>query len=450
MLEAMERTKILIMGAAGRDFHDFLVAFRDDPTIEVVAFTATQIPNIHGRRFPAALAGPHYPSGIPIHEQSELEKLVADHGIDEVVFSYSDVEHAEVMHQASRVLASGAGFRLVAPKTTMLRSSKPVVSVCAVRTGVGKSPTTRRVAGMLRDAGLKVAVLRHPMPYGDLTAQAVQRFATLQDLTTHDCTIEEMEEYEPHILAGHVVFAGVDYASILRAAEKEADVILWDGGNNDFPFIKSDLEIALVDPHRPGDETRFHPGETNLLRADVIIVTKVDSAEPANVEAVCAAARAKNPRAMLVQTNMTLNVERGDLLEGASVLVVEDGPTTTHGGMGYGAGVVAARRQGAKQMIDPRPFAIGSLRGVFEQYPHLGGVLPAMGYGSAQVRDLEASIAAADADAVVIATPVDLRRLMKIDKPCVRVTYQLGDRGSPTLADALGPFITRAKAGVKG
>jgi predicted GTPase len=443
------RTKILIMGAAGRDFHDFLVAFRDDPTTEVVAFTATQIPNIDGRRLPAALAGPRYPNGIPIHDQSELERLVADHGVDDVVFSYSDVEHVEVMHQASRVLASGAGFRLMGPKTTMLRSTKPVVSVCAVRTGVGKSPTTRRVAGTLRDAGLKVAVIRHPMPYGDLTAQAVQRFATLEDLKAHDCTIEEMEEYEPHILAGHVVFAGVDYAAILRAAEAEADVVLWDGGNNDFSFVKPDLEIALVDPHRAGDETRFHPGETNLLRADVIIVTKVDSADPADVEAVCATARAKNPKAMLVKTEMTINVDRGDLFEGARVLVIEDGPTTTHGGMGYGAGAVAARRQGAKQLIDPRPFAMGSLRAVFEQYPHLDGVLPAMGYGSAQVRDLEASIAAADADAVVIATPVDLRRLMKIEKPCIRVTYQLGDKGSPTLDDALSGFIARARSAAR-
>jgi predicted GTPase len=443
------RTKVLIMGAAGRDFHDFLVAFRDDPATEVVAFTATQIPNIHGRRLPAALSGTRYPDGIPVHPQSELEQLLAEHAVDEVVFSYSDVAHAEVMHVASRVLAAGAGFRLLGPRATMLPSTKPVVSVCAVRTGVGKSPTTRRVAGMLRASGLKVAVIRHPMPYGDLVAQAVQRFATLDDLQQHDCTIEEMEEYEPHIQAGHVVFAGVDYARILRAAEGEADVILWDGGNNDFSFIQPDLEIALIDPHRPGDETGFHPGETNLLRANVIVVTKVDSAERANVEAVCAAARANNPNATLVETEMTIQVDRPELLGNARVLVVEDGPTTTHGGMGYGAGAVAARRQGAKQLVDPRPFAIGSLRAVFEQYPHLDGVLPAMGYGAAQIRDLEATIAAAEADAVVIATPVDLRRLMTIDKPCVRVTYQLGDRGSPTLAEALAGFITRAKASVR-
>jgi predicted GTPase len=442
----MSRQKILIAGAAGRDFHDFLRAFRDDPNVEVVAFTATQIPNIEGRRLPAALAGPRYPDGIPIHAESELERLISEHDVSEVVFAYSDVTHEHVMHLACRAQAAGAGFRLLGPKQTMLRSTRPVLSVCAVRTGVGKSPTTRRVAGLVRDAGLGVAILRHPMPYGNLAAQAVQRFAKLEDLEAHACTIEEMEEYEPHIVAGHVVYAGVDYERILRAAEAECDVVLWDGGNNDFSFVEPDLEIVLVDPHRAGDETRYYPGETNLLRGDVIVVTKTDSAEPEKVRAVRETVARNNPEATLVETEMRLVVDTPERLAGARVLVIEDGPTTTHGGMGYGAGAVASQRAGAKELLDPRPFAVGSLRGVFESHRHLSRVLPAMGYGDAQVRDLEATIAASDADVVVIATPVDLRRVMRIEKPTVRVTYELGDRGSPTLAEALAPFMRDARA----
>jgi predicted GTPase len=442
-----KKRKVVILGAAGRDFHDFNVAFRQDADVEVVAFTATQIPNIEGRVYPAALAGPAYPNGIPIHPESELEKLVREHDVDDVVFAYSDVAYEDLMHRAARALAAGADFRLLGPKATLLESTKPVLSVCAVRTGVGKSPTTRRVASILRDAGLSIAVLRHPMPYGDLAKQAVQRFASLEDMKAADCTIEEMEEYEPHVEAGNVVFAGVDYERILREAEKEADVILWDGGNNDLPFVRSDLQIVLVDPHRPGDESRYFPGETNLLSADVVILSKVGTADPKNVDAVRASARAANPTAMLVEADLALSVDAPERLKGARVLVIEDGPTTTHGGMAYGAGAVAARQGGARQLVDPRPSAVGSLADTLRHYSHLTEVLPAMGYGAEQVRELEASIAATDCDAVVIATPVDLRRMMKIDKPTVRVTYRTAERGSPTLDDALAPFIAKAKGG---
>lgn len=437
-----DRTKILILGAAGRDFHDFNVAFRSDPRVEVVAFTATQIPNIEGRRYPASLAGPLYPEGIPIHPEQELERLIAEHGVDDVVFSYSDVSHATVMHLACRAQAAGAGFRLLGPRSTMLVADKPVISVCAVRTGVGKSPTTRHVAGLIRDAGFSVAIVRHPMPYGDLAAQAVQRFTTLEDLSAHDCTIEEMEEYEPHIRQGHVVFAGVDYERILRAAEKEADVVLWDGGNNDFPFYASDCEIVLCDPHRPGDEARYYPGETNLRRANVVVLSKVGTAEPEKVQQVRAQVAATNPRATLVEGDLAIEVDRPELLRGARALVIEDGPTTTHGGMAYGAGWVAAREHGATP-VDPRPFAVGTLGETFAKYPHLTGVLPAMGYGEAQVRELGLTIARSDCDVVVIATPVDLRRLMQIRQPTVRVTYAYADRSAPTLKNALAPFLAR-------
>lgn len=433
------RTKVLILGAAGRDFHDFNLVYRDDPGSEVVAFTATQIPNIDGRCYPPSLAGPLYPEGIPIASEAELEGLIDAHGIDEVVFSYSDVPHATVMHLAARAQARGASFRLLGPRRTLLRSNRPVISVCAVRTGVGKSPTTRHVAAILRSRGRKVAVVRHPMPYGDLAAQAVQRFAVLEDLARHHCTIEEMEEYEPHLRQGHVVFAGVDYQRILLAAEAEADVIVWDGGNNDLPFYQSDLEIVLVDPHRPGDESRFWPGETNLRRADVIVLSKVGTADPAMVTQVRAAARAANPRATLVEADLAIEVDRPELLAGARALVIEDGPTTTHGGMPYGAGLVAARRHGATP-VDPRPYAVGTLADTFARHPHLEAVLPAMGYGEHQVRELEATIGACDADVVVIATPVDLRRLLSIRQPTVRVSYTFADRGAPTLAEQLDRF----------
>lgn len=437
-----ERNRILILGAAGRDFHDFNVAFRSSSRCEVVAFTATQIPNIEGRRYPASLAGPHYPHGIPIHPEAELERLIEEHSIDEVVFSYSDVSHPDVMHLCARAQAAGAGFRLLGPRATMLRSVKPVVSVCAVRTGVGKSPTTRHVARLVRDAGRSLAIVRHPMPYGDLAAQAVQRFARLEDLDTHQCTIEEREEYEPHLLEGHVVYAGVDYERILRAAEAQADVVLWDGGNNDIPFYVPDFEVVLCDPHRPGDEARYYPGETNLRRADALVLSKVGSAEPENVARVRESARRHNPEAVLVEADLAIQVDRPELLRSARALVIEDGPTTTHGGMPYGAGGVAVKAHGASA-VDPRPFAVGSLAATFAKYPHLERTLPAMGYGETQVAELAETIRRADCDVVVVATPVDLRRMIEIRQPTVRVTYAYADRGSPTLEDALTPFLRR-------
>jgi predicted GTPase len=435
--------RVVILGAAGRDFHDFNCVFRDDSTVRVVAFTAAQIPNIEGRRYPPSLAGPLYPDGIPIVAELELERLIAEHDVDDVVFSYSDVSHEVVMHHASRALASGAGFRLLAPRSTMLSANNPVVSVCAVRTGAGKSPTSRKVAALLRARGARVAIVRHPMPYGDLEKQVVQRFATLDDLGREHCTVEEMEEYEPHIRAGSAVFAGVDYARVLERAEAAGDVVLWDGGNNDLPFFRPDLELCMVDPHRAGHESRYHPGETNLRRAHVVVIGKVDSAEPEAVDKVRASVSQLNPSAVMVETELALRVETPERIRDARVLVVEDGPTTTHGGMGYGAGVVAARRYGARELVDPRPFAVGSLRGVFARYPHLHAVLPAMGYGDEQVAELQQTIARADADVVLIATPVDLGRLMRIDRPALRVRYELGDHGSPTLAEALEPFFER-------
>lgn len=439
MAGVSERTKVLILGAAGRDFHDFNVVFRADPSVEVVAFTATQIPNIAGRLYPPALAGPHYPDGIPIVAEADLERMISAHDVGEVVFSYSDVSHATVMHLVARAQAAGAGFRFLAPYRTMLSSEKPVISVCAVRTGVGKSPTTRHVARLLSERGRSVAIVRHPMPYGDLAAQAVQRFAALDDLALHACTIEEMEEYEPHIRAGHVVFAGVDYEKILRAAEREADVVLWDGGNNDLPFYEPDLEIVLVDPHRAGDETRYYPGESNLRRADAVVVSKVGTADPARVAELRDSVRAINPTAALIEGDLAIEVDPPGLLRGARALIVEDGPTTTHGGMSYGAGWVAVRDHGGTA-LDPRPFAVGSLADTFARHPHLEAVLPAMGYGDAQVRDLEQTIAASDADVVVIATPVDLRRILTIRQPTVRVGYAYVDRGPPTLGDLIDRF----------
>jgi predicted GTPase len=432
------RRRVVIAGAAGRDFHDFNVAFRADEDSEVVAFTATQIPNIAGRRYPAELAGPLYPAGIAIHPEEELEQLIAEERIDEVVFSYSDVTHEHVMHVASRALAAGAAFRLLAPAETQLVSTKPVVAVCAARTGSGKSQTARHVAGLLREAGRRVAVLRHPMPYGDLTKQAVQRFERYEDLDEAECTIEEREEYEPHLSAGNVVFAGIDYAAVLELAEGEADVIVWEGGNNDTPFITPTLHIVVVDPHRAGHERRYHPGETNVRMADVCVVNKVDSAPLGGVDAVVESVRGINPRAEIVLAASPFEVEEnGTRISGKRVLAVEDGPTLTHGEMAYGVAVLAAREHGAAALVDPRPFAVGSIAKTLQEYPHLAELLPAMGYGRQQVEELRETIARSDAELVLIGTPVDLRRMMELDKPALRVSYKLEDVGEPTLADVL-------------
>jgi predicted GTPase len=434
----MERKRVVIAGAAGRDFHNFNLVYRDRHDREVVAFTATQIPNIEDRVYPAALAGEGYPEGIPIVAEDELESLVRDQNVDEVVFSYSDVTHEHVMHVGSRALAAGASFELLSPRETMLPSGKPVVAVCAVRTGSGKSQTTRYVAALLREAGKRVAVLRHPMPYGDLAKQVVQRFERYEDLDAADATIEEREEYEPHLNEGNLVFAGIDYAAILTAAEQEADVILWDGGNNDTPFIKPDLHIVVVDPHRPGHELRYHPGETNLRMADVFIVNKVDSALPEGVEAVLASTRTANPDARVIRAASPYEVD-GDAGEiaGKRVLAIEDGPTLTHGEMTYGAAVLAAKENGAAELVDPRPFAVGSIARTFEEYPNVGTLLPAMGYGRKQMEDLRETIARSDADLVLIGTPIDLRRVIELDKPALRVTYRLQELDEPGLAEIL-------------
>jgi predicted GTPase len=434
----MERRRVLIVGAAGRDFHNFNLVYRGREDYEVVAFTATQIPNIEGRRYPQELAGHLYPVGIPIHPESMLEELVREHDVDEVVFSYSDVTHEHVMHVGSRALAAGAAYSLLSPDRTMLTSSKPVVAVCAVRTGSGKSQTTRHVAKLLRDDGKRVAVLRHPMPYGDLTKQAVQRFADYADLDAADATIEEREEYEPHIAEGNLVFAGIDYAAILDQAEQEADVILWDGGNNDTPFIRPNLHVVVVDPHRAGHELRYHPGETNLRMADVCVVNKVDTAPQEGVEQVLASIRTVNPAAQIVQAASPFLIEEnGQRIEGKRVLAVEDGPTLTHGEMTYGAAVLAAKEHGAASLVDPRPFAVGSIAKTLEEYPHVTELLPAMGYGREQMDELKETIARSDAELVLIGTPIDLRRVIDFDKPALRVTYRLEELGEPRLADLL-------------
>jgi predicted GTPase len=434
----MNRTRVLIAGAAGRDFHNFNLVYRGREESQVVGFTATQIPNIEGRVYPSELAGELYPDGIPIWPEADLERAIARHAVDEVVFAYSDVTHEHVMHLASRALAAGASYRLLSPRQTMLASSKPVVAVCAVRTGSGKSQTTRRVAALLREAGKRVAVLRHPMPYGDLAAQAVQRFEHYADLEEADATIEEREEYEPHLAEGNLVFAGIDYGAILQRAEEEADVILWDGGNNDTPFIKPNLHIVVVDPHRPGHELRYHPGETNLRMADVCVVNKVDSAPQEGVDAVLGSIRTYNEDATVVLAASPFLVE-GDAgsIAGKRVLAVEDGPTLTHGEMTYGAAVLAAKANGAAELVDPRPFAVGSIAETFEAYPHVGTLLPAMGYGRQQMEELRETIARSDADLVLIGTPIDLRRVIELDKPALRVTYRLEEIGEPTLADVL-------------
>ena len=429
--------RTLIMGAAGRDFHNFNVFFRNNPDYEVVAFTATQIPDIDGRTYPAALAGRMYPKGIPIRSEDNLLQIIREQNVDQVVFAYSDVPHEYVMHKASMVLAAGADFRLMGEKSTQLKSSKPVVSICAVRTGAGKSQTTRRVSLILRGMGYRLAVVRHPMPYGDLEKQEVQRFADYADLDKNECTIEEREEYEPHIDNGIIVYAGVDYEKILRRAEQEVDIILWDGGNNDFSFYVSDLKIVVADPHRPGHESRYHPGEVNARDADVLVINKVDTADPQAVQQVRENLRRMNPAATIIEAASPIFVDHPEQIKGKRVLVIEDGPTLTHGEMAYGAGFVAARRFGAAEIVDPRPFAVGSIAATFAKFPKTGPILPAMGYGEAQMRDLEATIDKADADLVLVATPIDLTRVIRIKKPFQRVRYELEEISKPTLEDIL-------------
>jgi predicted GTPase len=434
--------RVLIMGAAGRDFHNFNVVYRDDAETDVVAFTATQIPYIDDRTYPAVLAGERYPNGIPIHEEDELSRLIVDLDVDDVVFAYSDVSHEYVMHRASQVLAAGANFQLLGPNATMLQPAIPTVAVTAVRTGVGKSQTTRAVAATLKEAGKKVVAVRHPMPYGDLIAQRVQRFAELEDLDRYHCTIEEREEYEPHITTGTVIYAGVDYAAILEQAQTEGDVLLWDGGNNDLPFYRPDVHIALVDPLRVGHETRYHPGEANLRRADVILINKMDSSTPEQVAELEATIADTNPKATVVRANSNVTVDDPDAIGGKRVLVIEDGPTLTHGGMKIGAGVVAAQRSGAAEIVDPRPWAIGTIAETFEKYD-VGAVLPAMGYSQGQLDEMAKIIDAADADLVVIGTPIDLRHVIDIRKPAVRVRYDLDVLpDSPQLLDVLKPVLS--------
>jgi predicted GTPase len=431
------RRRVIIMGAAGRDFHNFNTVFREDPAAEVVAFTATQIPNIEGRRYPAELAGAGYPQGIPIHGEAELPNLIRALDADQVVFAYSDVSHLTVMHKASIVLAAGADFRLIGPKGSMIRSRVPVVSVCAVRTGSGKSQTTRRVIRILRERGKRVVAVRHPMPYGNLVRQRVQRFATMADLDTHRCTIEEREEYEPHIASGGVIYAGVDYGAILAEAEKEADVVVWDGGNNDLPFFVPDVEIVVADPHRPGHELSYHPGEANLRRAHAIVINKIDTADAAGIAGVRASIREANPEAVVVDAASPISVDDPAAIRGKRVLAIEDGPTLTHGDMTYGAGVVAAMKYGAAAIVDPRPYTVGTITETFQKYPGIGTLLPAMGYSDGQMRDLEATVDRTPCDLVLIATPIDLRRVIKITKPAVRVGYELQEIGRPDLADVL-------------
>ena len=438
------RRRVIIIGAAGRDFHNFNTRFREDPSVEVVAFTAAQIPGIGGRRYPAELAGPLYPEGIPIFAEEKLTALIAEHRVQECVFSYSDVSYAHVMGVSAKVMAAGSSFTILGPTDTEVRSTKPVVAVCAIRTGAGKSQTSRRVVEVLMGLGLKVVAIRHPMPYGNLLLQKVQRFAQISDLEKHDCTIEEMEEYEPHIVRGNVIYSGDDYEAIVRAAEQDpdgCDVIVWDGGNNDFSFLKPDLQVTVVDPHRPGHELGYFPGEVNFRRADVIVINKMDTASPEGIAIVKANIAKVNPKALVVEANSPPMLADPSLVKGKRVLVVEDGPTLTHGGMKIGAGTVAAEQHGAKELVDPRPFLVGSLVDTFKTYPNIGTLLPAMGYGSDQMKDLAATINASDADAVVIGTPIDLGRILEIDKPHTRVTYDLAEIGSPNLTEILTRFV---------
>ncbi len=433
----MQKKKVIIMGAAGRDFHNFNTYFRDNEEFEVVAFTATQIPNIDGRKYPSELAGNLYPNGIKIYDEKELSNLIKENNIDEVIFSYSDVTHERVMHNASLVNALGPDFRLLGNDKTMIKSTKPLISITATRTGCGKSQTSRKIVEILTEMGKKVASIRHPMPYGNLNEQKVQRFAKLSDLEKHKCTIEEMEEYEPHINMGSIIYAGVDYGAILREAEKEADVIVWDGGNNDTSFYKPDLSIVVVDPHRVGHETRYYPGEANLNMADIIVINKIDTANLKDIDELRATIRKQNPSAVVVDGASPISVENTDLIKNKTVLIIEDGPTLTHGEMKYGAGTVAAIKYGAKEIIDPRPFTIGSITDTFIKYPEIGKLLPAMGYGKQQMKDLEKTIAKTDCDSVIIGTPIDLRRIINIKKPSVRVTYDLQEIGKPTLKELI-------------
>ena len=433
----MNPRRVLIMGAAGRDFHNFNVVYRDNPAYEVVGFTATQIPNITDRRYPAELAGPRYPEGIPIYEEERLRELIKSLKVDLVVFAYSDVSHVHVMHQASRVIAAGANFMLLGFDATALKSSRPVVSICAVRTGAGKSQTTRAVCQRLQAHGKKVVAVRHPMPYGDLVKQRVQRYATFDDLDRYECTIEEREEYEPHLKNGTIVYAGVDYAAILKSAEQEAEVVVWDGGNNDLPFYRPDVEIVVADPHRPGHELQYHPGEANFRRASCIVINKIDTADKRGIEEVKANIAALNPGATIIEAASPVTVEDPGAIRGKRVLVVEDGPTLTHGEMAYGAGVIAAQRFGAASIVDPRPWAVGTIAQAFKKYPKVGPLLPALGYGDHQMAELRQTIERVECDLVLIATPIDLRRAIHFDKPALRVTYELQEIGKPDLDDVL-------------
>ncbi|MCE5191321.1 MAG: GTPase [Actinomycetia bacterium] len=436
----MARIRTVIMGAAGRDFHDFLVRYRDDESTEIVAFTATQIPGIEGRTFPPELAGPLYPTGIPIVHERELSSLIKDQGVERVIFAYSDIAHVDLMHKASQVIADGADFTLLGADSTMLPSSKPVISVCAVRTGVGKSGISKRVVEALKKRGLRAVDIRHPMPYRDLLKMRVERYASIEDLDDYGVTIEEREEYEHLVIEGIVVYAGVDYEAILREAEKEADVIIWDGGNNDLPFYKSDLEIVALDPHRAGHERLYYPGESNFLRADVLVINKVNTADPAAVAGLQEVSARLNHNAILVETASTITLDDPAAVRGKRVLVIEDGPTVTHGGMAYGAGAIAARVAGASVLVDPRLSAVGSIASTLEAYPHLTEVLPAMGYSAQQLQDLEATVAAADCDIVIVATPIDLSRLIDLSHPTVRATYAVTDVSEPTLDDIVDAF----------
>jgi len=435
--------KTIIMGAAGRDFHNFNMVYRNNPAYEVVAFTATQIPDIDGRVYPAALAGKGYPKGIPIEPEEKLLDLIKKHKVDEVVFAYSDVPHEYVMHHASRVIAAGATFKMLGYNQTAIKCKKPVISVCAVRTGCGKSQTTRAVVKALKAQGLKVVSIRHPMPYGDLEKQACQRFATYKDLDKHKCTIEEREEYEPHIDIGAVIYSGVDYEEIARNAEKEADVIIWDGGNNDLPFFDADLKIVVVDPHRPGHEIAYHPGEANIYTADVVVINKIDSAYPENVNEVRENVMYMNPTCRIVEAASPIFVEGWEKIRGKRVVVVEDGPTLTHGEMTIGAGIVAALRYGAGEIVDPKPFFKGSILAALNKYPHIGDLVPALGYGAKQVADLEKTLNSCDCDVIISATPIDLTRVIKVKKPCLRVGYELQEIGNPTVADLVGEFVKK-------
>ena len=439
----VQKKNVIIIGAAGRDFHNFNTYFRDNEMYNVVAFTAAQIPDIDGRKYPSELAGKLYPQGIPIHAETDLVKLIRELKADICVFSYSDVTYYKVMGVSAIVNAAGADFMLLGPSQTQIKSTKPVISVCAVRTGCGKSQTSRKVIEVLMEMGLKVVAVRHPMPYGNLVEQKVQRFATVDDLKKHKCTIEEMEEYEPHVVRGNVIYAGVDYEAILREAEKEADVVIWDGGNNDFSFYVPDLMITVVDPHRPGNELSYYPGEVTLRVADVVIINKMDSASPENIQVVRENIEKVNPTAVVIDAASPLTVHHPELIKGKRVLVVEDGPTLTHGEMKLGAGTVAARKYGAREMVDPRPFVVGKLAETFKTYPNIGTLLPAMGYGEQQIADLEKTINKTDCDTVVIATPIDLQRIVKINKPSTKVDYDLEEIGRPKLSDVLGDFVKK-------